>query len=473
MNSKPKKGHKAPFVAISVLLLLALSGTVLWRSGVLAGIGMPSAGGNGASAPQNSGPEVVTVPSDEMRAVWIQASDWELYDLTTEEGMRTAAGQMFENAKNTGLTTVIVSVHAYGDAMYQSDYFPWSHLLTGTQGQDPGYDPLAVMVEEAHNRDLRFEAWVNPFRIQRGSLPETLADNNPAVVHPAWAREINGSLWLDPGLPEVRQLLIDGLAEIADKYQVDGIHIYDSLYPDNTGEEFDAESYTAYGNGALREDWRRTNIDTFMQGAYSAIKGARGSVDFGIATQGNITNSYVMQYCDVQTWLQGSGFVDYIIPQLYWGFGYVTAGGQENFAFPNLAAEWAEYASESDVRLYGGLPAYRVGLGDGGTNDQSEWSSGHILVDMVQQLRKTEGFLGFAAYSYDSLYNSLNPGYADMLTLTELLGGQAPSDATQTNPPPMSADPGVESSSAAASNAPEEGGTTPEGAPPPEETPAA
>ncbi len=349
---------------------------------------------------------------DELRAMWISYLEWMRHDLSTEEGMRTAAAAMFDECAGMGLNTVIVAVRPFGDALYKSEVYPWSHLLTGTQGQDPGYDPLALLVEEAHARGLRIEAWVNPYRVDlaSGGVPK-LAEDNPAAQHPEWAKEVSG-VWLDPGLPEVQELVVAGIREIVHNYDVDGVHIDDYFYPEFTAEQrtagdddaFDEETYLKYGVGKELATWRRDNVSTLVADAYAAVKEEDPTASFGISPQGNNENNYTMQYSDVQQWLANPGYADYIMPQLYWGFGYRTAGGRDDYAFEALCESWAAYPRDGSVRLCAGLGAYRVGAGDGGNNAQDEWESGHNLADMVEKLRSVEGFSGFGLFRYDSLF---------------------------------------------------------------------
>lgn len=391
-----------------------------------------------SSASSTSGPEPApTVEADlpeEIRAMWISYLEWQAMDLSTEEALRAAVGPMFDNCAAMGLNTVMAAVRPFSDALYKSDVYPWSHLLTGTQGQDPGYDPLAVLIEEAHARDLRLEAWFNPYRVNNASSGlEALAEQSPATLHPEWVREAGGT-WFDPGLPEVQAMVVEGVREIVWNYEVDGIHIDDYFYPEFTAEQkaagdddaFDEEAYLEYGVGKALETWRRENVNTLIADIYAAIKELEPAMPFGISPQGNNENNYTMQYSDVKLWLAEPGYADYIMPQLYWGFGYRTSGGREDYAFENLCAEWAAYPRDGSVRLTAGLGAYRVGVGDGGANEQDEWDSGHNLADMVEALR-TAGFTGFSLFRYDSLYGAEANEHAavEITALTTLLSPPA------------------------------------------------
>jgi len=379
----------------------------------------------------------------EMRAMWISFLEWQAMDISTETAFRAAVTDMFDNCVSMELNTVIVAVRPFSDAMYQSSYYPWSHLITGTQGKDPGFDPLAILVEEAHGRGLRIEAWINPYRVQHPSFgPEVLAESNPAVTHPDWLRTHEG-LWLDPGYPEVAELVKNGVVEIVENYDVDGIHFDDYFYPEGNTEAFDAATYAAYGQGKDRSDWRRENVNTMVRNVYAAVKEANPTVSFGVSPQGNNENNYNDQHCDINLWMQEPGYTDYVMPQLYWGFNYIR-NGDDKASFTNKVREWLSYPLDEDVRLYAGLGAYRIGDGDYSDNSQGEWQNGHSVADMVTYLReKGQHFNGFALFHYQSLYPEEGSPYYELAAqeaaaLTAAIKGE---DAAATGSIPPSASP--------------------------------
>ncbi|MCL2825815.1 MAG: family 10 glycosylhydrolase, partial [Eggerthellaceae bacterium] len=421
-QEQPPKRHRGLIVSFVVLVFLIIcTGTAaafLWLN-----TGSPSSSSSGRielalpandkpaasqpAAPPSNRYNAIPLPS-EMRAMWISFQELWPIDFTSEDATRQAVDDMFDNCKGLGLNTVIVMVRPYSDALYPSSIFPFSHLIGGTQGTDPGFDPLGLMVEEAHARGLRIEAWVSPYKVSDASGPGHLDPTNPAVLHPEWTVDVNGETWYDPGLPEVRDLVRDGVKEIVDNYDVDGIHMDDYFYPDydEGANAFDAGSYATYGNGASLADWRRANTDAMLQEVYAAIKASNSSVSFGVSPQGDNNVNYQQEYANVAEWLATPGYADYVMPQLYWGFNYLTAGGSDQFSFATIAATWASLPRDPSVKLYAGLAAYHIGLaqtdgsraylGDGGANDQSEWSSGHELADMVAALRGQGSFSGFA-----------------------------------------------------------------------------
>ena len=353
-------------------------------------------------------------PAEEIRAMWISYKEWETMDFSSEAAFTEQAAQLMANSAELGMHRVLVQVRPFADAIYPSELFPWSDLCTGTQGQDPGYDPLAILVEQAHSAGLAIEAWVNPYRVRlNASYPAgELSANNPAVLHPDWAKEVNGGIYLDPANPDVQAYIADGVQEILDNYAVDGIHFDDYFYP-TTEESFDEAEYAASGTDLSLADWRRENVNSLVSLVYRTVKESSPTAVFGISPQGNPDNNYNGQYSDVGLWMSTPGYLDYVMPQIYWGFGYTLKSGSDRFAFENIVAEWAAMPRADSVALCAGLGAYRIGDGDGGSNENStsQWQTGCNLASQVEGLRGA-GLDGYALYRYASLFD--NAAWSDL-----------------------------------------------------------
>lgn len=380
--------------------------------------------GQGASGPtqpesQPEAPGATPTPLGQLySAMWISYLEWERVDFSTEAAFTAEVSEMMANCVNLGLNTVIVQMRPFGDALYNSSYFPASHLLCGQQGQGVGYDPLTVLVNGAHALGLRIEVWLNPYRVQLNEQkPATLSADNPAVrwmqqdatsgyVHPA-----AGGLYYDPGVPEVRALIENGVRELVENYQLDGVLFDDYFYP-TTDTAFDADTYAAYGNGQSLEAWRKENVNTLVREVYALIKQLAPACSFGISPSGNIANNLEQQYSDVALWLAEPGYVDYLMPQIYWGFDYATASGNGAYAFENCLGDWAALPRAAGVQLYVALGAYRIGDGDGSSVESDEWQSGENLARMVNALREQAS--GFSLFRYDFLYH--NGSWDDLVT---------------------------------------------------------
>ena len=383
----------------------------------------------GSSADVQPAPAASAKPAgEEYRAVWISYLEWQSADFSSEDAFRAQMGSWFDQYAAMGLNTVLAQVRPFGDALYPSAIFPWSSVCTGTQGLDPGFDPLAILVEEAHARGLRLEAWLNPYRLAlNDTVPGAFSADNLATVHPEWVKQAAGGQYLDPSRQDVRDCIAAGVQEILDGYAVDGIHLDDYFYP-TTDEAFDAAEYAAAGTDLSLEDWRRENVNALVRQLYQLVHaGGRtaGAVPLGISPQGNNDNNYAQQYSDAALWLSTPGYIDYAMPQVYWGYGYTTGSGSTRFAFENITAEWLALPRAEGVALYFGLGAYRIGDGDGGNYDhaQDQWQTGRNLADMVTTLRGA-GADGFGLYRSDFLLrNSAWPqlAQAECAALTEVL----------------------------------------------------
>ncbi len=306
----------------------------------------------------------------EMRGAWI-STVWNL-DWPTVGSRNNQAQQkqefvtLLDKLQATGLNSVIVQVRPKGDALYSSSLNPWSDILTGTQGKNPGYDPLAFMIEETHKRGMEFHAWFNPYRITTsGTDVNALASTHLARKYPSlvmkheWVEDgkKQSALVYNPGLPEVRKHIIDTVAEVVRNYKVDGIHFDDYFYPRGTYD--DSIAYKNYGNGMSLENWRRNNGDLLIKEVNTKIKSINSSVSFGVSPRGiwkNATTdpagsatkggqSYYDIYCDSVAWIK-NGWVDYINPQIYWTF--------ENSVAPYgvLVDWWAKQVKGTNVKLY-------------------------------------------------------------------------------------------------------------------------
>ena len=386
-----------------------------------------------ASAESQPGAEPHTesnpaLPAGEWRAVWVSYLEWAGMDFSSEDAFRASAAALMDNCAALGLNTVIAQVRPFGDALYASALFPWSHLCTGVQGQAPGFDPLDVLITEAHNRGLSLEAWLNPYRLRSSAaMPPNLAENNLVNTHPEWVCTVGEGLYLNPAIPEAAAYVVQGVTELVQNYAVDGIHFDDYFYP-TTDPALDAAQFAASGAADLAA-WRRQNVTALVKAAHDAVKAADPVLRFGVSPQGNPDNDMSEQYSDIKAWLAAEGenaVVDYLCPQVYWGYGYTLKSGSTRFAFENIVQEWLAMPRTVSTALYFGLGAYRIGKGDGGANEDSEsqWCTGSALVRQVRDLRAF-GAGGWALYRYDSLFRAEQPelAAAECAALTALLAG--------------------------------------------------
>ncbi len=328
-------------------------------------------------------------PKRQLRAMWISSVaniDW-----PSRTGLSVAAQQAefrawLDLAVAKRMNAVVVQVRPTADAFWPSSYEPWSQWLTGTQGGNPGYDPLAFMVAETHARNLEFHAWFNPYRIANHDDPSRLISSHPARRNPGWRFAYGGKLYYNPGIPEVRDFIEDAIMDTVSKYDVDGVHLDDYFYPyPVSGQAIpDAAAYAQYGGSFSNVgDWRRENVNLLVRELDQRIHAAKSHVSFGISPFGIWRNngtdplgsrtsglqSYDAIYADSRKWVK-QGWVDYLAPQIYWHMGFATA------PYEVLTAWWSDVVRGTGVQLVVGQAAYRAGASgqDAAWQDPAELS---------------------------------------------------------------------------------------------------
>ncbi len=349
--------------------------------------------------------------SEEVRAVWVNYNELSMKSLGggTQTDFQNKSEEMCRNIRESGMNTVIVHVRPFCDAFYASELFPWSVYLTGTQGQGVDYDPLGIFLAAAKAQNLSVQAWINPYRVLLSAEWEKLSDNNPAKQWYEAGKTENlllaeDGIYLNPSSVEAQTLIINGVREILQKYDIDAIHMDDYFYPTND-PSVDAASYASYqqaGGRLSQDDWRRENVSMFVSALYAAIKAQNPQTQLVISPGGDIRKNHDNLYADVERWAREPGFLDVLMPQLYYGF--------ENAAkpFEKTAAEWANLRFAPNVSLCFGLAAYKCGKEDvhAGTG-ALEWTQQEdILARQLKLCRTLPHYGGFALYTYSSIYMS-------------------------------------------------------------------
>lgn len=365
---------------------------------------------------------------DGVRGVWVSTVSGDFpsrTDLTADQ-LKEEITQIVRDVKALGLDTLYVQTRSHSDAIYPSKIFPSSRYIVGREGAELPLDVLQCFTETAHAYGLRIHAWINPYRVTSSSHDlRALSADNPAVKYPeriVYHYDKSGKpagVWYDPGLPEVREMIVAGVAEIVKNYDVDGIHFDDYFYPYENALNFeDADSYRTYGAGLSLDDWRRKNVNDLIFDVYTAVKSFKPAAAFGISPfgvwakksdktpqgtegLGNVLESYSDIYADTVTWVK-NGWLDYVCPQLYWQMEGTSA------PFETLASWWKDLCRDTSVDLYIGMAAYR---GD-------EFGEKELTCQMMtlEDLTKPDGVVFF---SYGSLKNDLG---AIRETLSDLYG---------------------------------------------------
>lgn len=339
--------------------------------------------------------------NEEMRGVWVSYMELTMENEKDKSQKRFTEKfeEIAENCKNLGYNTLVVQVRPFCDALYKSDYFPWSHILTGEQGKNPNYDPLKIICDVCREKNLNIHAWVNPYRISTQNSPSELSENNPYVKDSSVGFKTQSGTYLDPSNENARRLIIDGIEEIVSNYDIDAIQFDDYFYPADMGSEDDTQ-YKEYINGCENEsmtleEWRKANVNLLISEVYLRIHSIKNNVEFGISPQGNINNNDKL-FADVQLWCTTKGYIDYICPQIYFSLDNPA------LTFEDSLQSWCELEFASNVNLYVGLAGYKAGTDD----DEGTWlNDDNILAQEYNIICENEKTNGLMMYSYASLFS--------------------------------------------------------------------
>lgn len=337
-----------------------------------------------------------------VKAVWLTYYELSSFIKDKEEDeFKKSITKTFKELESNGFNRVTVQVRPYADAFYKSSYFPTSAYCTGVQGEELSYDPLEIMVEAAHKYDLFIEAWINPYRVSTSTDFDRLSENNMALK---WKDTDNlivcdNGIYFNPASEEANELIVNGVKEIVSNYQVDGICFDDYFYP-STDKNIDKSSYEKYtksGGDLSLEDFRRNNVSEMVKSVYNAVKSINKAVTFGISPASDVDNDYNSLFADVKLWATEEGYVDYLCPQIYFGFQ------NENQPFMKTTKSWIEFTK---CDLYVALPLYKSGeqdefAGDTGINEFVE--NNNIIARQITYLSKLDEVDGYYIFSYSFL----------------------------------------------------------------------
>jgi uncharacterized lipoprotein YddW (UPF0748 family) len=363
-------------------------------------------------------------PKREFRGVWlatVENIDWPKPNSTSDQQKQQLVN-ILESHAETGINAVFFQVRPAADAFYAKSSEPWSKWLNGRQGvaPDPIYDPLEFAIVEAHKRGMELHAWINPYRATNDNKYSQLSPAHITNLKPEWFFTYGGQKLFNPGLPEVREYIIHIVLNVLDNYDVDGIHMDDYFYPypiDGVSIN-DADAFNKYGAGYTDiRDWRRHNVDTLIQMLGDSIHKHKPHAKFGVSPFGIWANqyqnpegsethggsSYYENYADVRKWIK-NGWVDYVVPQLYWPRNSHAAN------YDTLLNWWSN--NTYNRHLYIGLGVYRIGER---SRASIAYKSPTELPNEMRDLRNNARVEGSVFFSSNSLTNNFG-GFADSLS---------------------------------------------------------
>lgn len=335
-----------------------------------------------------------------VRATWLTCFEMKSIKNITEQEFIIESEKIFKDIFDLGFNHAFVHVRPFGDAIYPSDYFPWSEYITGKQGQSLPYDPMKIMIESAHKNNVKFHAWINPYRVALHNDLSRLSSDNPALKYSDDIEKVymgENGIYYNPTSVEMQRLILDGIKEIVKKYEVDGIHIDDYFYPtkDEIIDEIAFKRYIEQGGKNTLEQWRVRNVDNLISGIYNTVKSVNKDVIVSISPSGDIEKNLKDLYADAQEWMCNTGYCDWIVPQIYFGFE------NEYLPFDKTLSTWLNLCENPKCKIVIGLACYKccaqdkyAGIGI------DEWVRDDTVLKRQLKLLAKNNVYGFAMFSY-------------------------------------------------------------------------
>ena len=337
---------------------------------------------------------------EEKRAVFISYMELQKYLKGKDEKTAKAnINKMISALKSNKFNMIILQVRSFSDAIYESKYFPWSMVISESEGEAYHFDVLAYFIEMSHKNNLELHAWINPYRIRTSSDGSTITVKNPAynLLETNDVDISDNGIYYNPASSNVQKLILDGIEEILENYQVDGIHFDDYFYPNL---DIDNENYLEYSkqNDISKDKYHLLMVNNLVKETHKLTK--KHHVVFGISPEGNIENNYSKNQADVYTWAKSNEYVDYLMPQIYYGFQNETA------PFYNVLKKWDNLVKESNVKILPALAFYKSNQEDlYAKNGKYEWiENDDIIMRQVLLSRNMQSYAGFALFRYDSIF---------------------------------------------------------------------
>ena len=306
--------------------------------------------------------------------------------------------KMVSNVKELGFTDILLQVRAFSDAIYPSSIYPWSEIVSGKEGLSPGYDVLEVFLNVAKKYNMKLYAWINPYRIRGDEDSSDISSFNPAYQYlNTDVVDIDNGIYFNPAREESKKIIVDGVLELVKTYSIDGILFDDYFYPNSTIDLKEYEEYQILHPDISIEEFRLEHVNDLIRRVYKVCH--QYDTVFGISPDGNIENNYQLHYADVKLWGSKKGYVEYLMPQIYYGFY------NETKAFTKVLEEWEKIAT--NVFLLPVLAFYKVGSVDTfAKSGMNEWiSNDDIIMREVILSRNLNQYQGFSLFRYDYLFN--------------------------------------------------------------------
>lgn len=340
-----------------------------------------------------------SIKKEETRAIFVSYIELNKYIKGNDyEISKRNIRKIIKNIKRLKCNTIILQVRSASDAIYKSNIYPMSLNIVNTE-YDDYYDVLDYFIKESHKSNVKVIAWINPYRIRTTCDKTTITEKNPAYKYlDTDIVYINNGIYYNPSKQETEDLIVKGVEEVLN-YDVDGILFDDYFYPDNNIDKKDYEEYIKNNEFIEEKDYRLNIVNKMVKRVYKTCKNK--NIKFGISPDGNIDNNYNKNYADVKSWLKSNEYIDFIMPQIYYGFYNSTRD------YIKVTKEWENLIENKDIELYIALAFYKVGMEDKyAKSGFNEWiDNDNIIMREILLSRNLKNYKGFSLFRYENIFN--------------------------------------------------------------------
>ena len=335
----------------------------------------------------------------EKRAIFISYIEINKYISKDINKSKNNIKKIIKNIKDMKFNMIILQVRSFSDAIYKSNIYPWSSIGKNIEGENPGFDILDYFIKESHKENILLYTWINPYRVRSNNDINSISSTNPAFKYKNTdTLYVNNGIYYNPAKEEVINLIVDGVEELVKHYNINGVLFDDYFYPSNDIDINDYNNYLKNNNYISIEDYHLNNVNKLIKRVHKVCN--RYKVEFGISPDGNIENNYNKNYADVKTWCKDSKYIDFIMPQIYYGFYNETKN------FISVTKEW-ESMINNKIDLYIALAFYKIGKIDKyAKSGINEWiDKNDIIKREILISRNLNNYKGFALFRYDYIFS--------------------------------------------------------------------
>ncbi len=315
------------------------------------------------------------------------------------EAIKENIDNAISNISKMHFNLIILQVRSESDAIYESNIFPWSASISTNEGEK-SLDVLAYFLKKAHKKNIEVYAWINPYRVRTNDDINSISKKNPAYKYIGTdTLFVNGGIYYNPSKQEVIDLIVNGVKEVVTNYSVDGILFDDYFYPSNDIDINDYNDYVAKNGEMAKNAYNLMKVNEMIKEVHSVCQSKK--IPFGVSPEGNIENNYTKNFADVKTWLSSDLYVDFIMPQIYYGFF------NETQAFPKVLQEWSNLITNNNIKLMVALAFYKVGQFDMyAKSGSNEWlTNNDIIMREIILSRNIKHYEGFCLFRYGFLFD--------------------------------------------------------------------